>query len=432
MDKATHSNVIIVAYLNDGNGQFTESYYNGAEPGSSWAWFEVADFDGDSRADAAYVGSAGELMVRYGNGDGTFGSVVSFSGLPSLASGLSSGDFNRDGLVDIASVDYSLGQVIVALAQPGRTFSAGATYNTNNWTPFGLAASTDVDGDGNLDIVVAGVPGSVLFGNGDGTFLSGQGLGAGNFGHTLNAADVDGDGRAEITNYSNGQLTVVRNSGGRTFLAPDLYTVDASGTQGAVEFADINRDGNLDIIATSGPGIYYLQGNADGTFQSAVTAITDFGSTGFGRFTIFDANSDGLHDLAIADAAASYPSKFTVAFGDAASPGSGTSGATTLLAHIDLTSVPTALSALDSREQVLSGLTTVLGTIGAYQSRLQSVVRRLQGTSLEYDAARHRIVDADIAEESSKLIALTIRQQVATSLLAQANQIPALALRMLK
>ena len=102
------------------------------------------------------------------------------------------------------------------------------------------------------------------------------------------------------------------------------------------------------------------------------------------------------------------------------------------ISHIDLTTVTTARAALDGRGTLLESLGSVRGTIGAYQSRLQSVVRRLQGTSLEYDAARLHIVDADIAEESSKLIALTIRQQVGTSLLAQANQIPALALTLLK
>jgi flagellin len=88
--------------------------------------------------------------------------------------------------------------------------------------------------------------------------------------------------------------------------------------------------------------------------------------------------------------------------------------------------------ALDSRSQVLDGLTSTLGTIGAYQSRLQSVVRRLQSTSLEYEAARHRIIDADVASETTTLVAQSVRREVASSLLAQANLQGDIVLKLIK
>jgi flagellin len=101
-----------------------------------------------------------------------------------------------------------------------------------------------------------------------------------------------------------------------------------------------------------------------------------------------------------------------------------TSNASTTLptiSDIDLTTVSTARAALEDRSTLLNGLGTVLGTIGAYQSRLQSVVRRLQSTSVEYEAARHRIIDADVASETATLVAQSVRREVASSLLAQAN-----------
>jgi flagellin-like hook-associated protein FlgL len=342
---------------------------------------------------------------------------------------LDSGDFNGDGRDDLVGVNFGLGNVSVMLSQPGRTYSAPASLGPGSGA-FGVTSSADLDGDGNLDLVIgtiaAGAPLGIYYGNGDGTF-AGPNTIAMSVDFSPYATDLNGDGQAEVVLVSGSSLYVFGHSGARTFNAPQVYNLGI-GSITALTFGDVNDDGNVDALVSNGTNIYNLIGNGDGTFESAVTAVSGIGA----RYTIslFEANGDGILDIAMPPApGASY---FAVAFGDAASSTSGSTSSTSLLSHIDLTSVSTALSALDSREQVLSGLTTVLGTIGAYQSRLQSVVRRLQGTSLEYDAARHRIVDADIAEESSKLIALTIRQQAATSLLAQANQIPALALKLLQ
>jgi flagellin len=40
---------------------------------------------------------------------------------------------------------------------------------------------------------------------------------------------------------------------------------------------------------------------------------------------------------------------------------------------------------------------------------------------VEYEAARHRIIDADVASETATLVAQSVRREVASSLLAQAN-----------
>ena len=71
------------------------------------------------------------------------------------------------------------------------------------------------------------------------------------------------------------------------------------------------------------------------------------------------------------------------------------------------------------------------GQIGAFQSRVQVGINNLQSASENYAAAESRIKDADIAAESAQLVRLNILQQAASSILGQANQQPALALKLL-
>jgi flagellin len=108
----------------------------------------------------------------------------------------------------------------------------------------------------------------------------------------------------------------------------------------------------------------------------------------------------------------------------AADPGGGSG--------LSISTVSLARSTLTQLNQVQESLSTSQADLGATQSRLDIQLNTIAARRENYLAAESRIRDADIAEESSKLIALTIRQQVATSLLAQANQIPALAMKLLK
>jgi len=107
----------------------------------------------------------------------------------------------------------------------------------------------------------------------------------------------------------------------------------------------------------------------------------------------------------------------------AADPGGGSG--------LSISTASLARSTLTQLNQVQESLSTSQADLGATQSRLDIQLNTIAARRENYLAAESSIRDADIAEESSKLIALTIRQQVATSLLAQANQLPALALKLI-
>jgi flagellin len=74
---------------------------------------------------------------------------------------------------------------------------------------------------------------------------------------------------------------------------------------------------------------------------------------------------------------------------------------------------------------------SIRGDLGAIQNRFESTIANLQSVSENLSAARGRILDADIAQESAAMTKNNILQQAGVSVLAQANQLPQLALSLL-
>ncbi len=163
-------------------------------------------------------------------------------------------------------------------------------------------------------------------------------------------------------------------------------------------------------------------GNGKGGF----TAPSTF-STGANPFSIAigDFDDDGISDLVTADFNAGA---LTVRLGSVDSTGRRNN----LVQSLDLTSISGAREALTKTTKLLDNISGELGNIGATQSRLAVSSRNLQTRAENYTQARSRIVDADIASEAANLTRTQILQQAATSVLAQANQAPSLALSLLQ
>ncbi len=79
----------------------------------------------------------------------------------------------------------------------------------------------------------------------------------------------------------------------------------------------------------------------------------------------------------------------------------------------------------------LNALNEIRGKLGAGMSRLDTAFRVGSSQALELDSATSRIRDVDVAQSASELLAAEIRQQLATFVLAQANQSPSLVLKLL-
>lgn len=91
-----------------------------------------------------------------------------------------------------------------------------------------------------------------------------------------------------------------------------------------------------------------------------------------------------------------------------------------------------ARRALDITKNAQNRISKLRGDVGAVQSRLLSAGSVNEVTQSNVEAARSSIQDADVAEEASIATALRIRESISVSVLAQANQIPQLALLLLQ
>ncbi len=93
--------------------------------------------------------------------------------------------------------------------------------------------------------------------------------------------------------------------------------------------------------------------------------------------------------------------------------------------------VETALETMDQVDSALDKINNYRATLGAMQNRLQSTSNSLAISVEGLSSANSRIRDTDIAEESAEFVKRNILNSASVSVLAQANQIPAQALRLL-
>lgn len=90
-----------------------------------------------------------------------------------------------------------------------------------------------------------------------------------------------------------------------------------------------------------------------------------------------------------------------------------------------------ARDSLDTLDKAMNKLGKMRADYGAVQSRLNSTVSNLDTQYESLSAANSRIRDADVAHEASEIASSNVLQQAAISVLAQANQSPAQALRLI-
>ena len=260
----------------------------------------AADFNGDGRQDLAIAD--GRVTVLLQEANGSFRTPINVdSGNNPLF--LASGDFNHDGIADLAVTSSNGASLSVLLGKGNGSFETPVKYALPG-TATGLAVA-DVNGDGKPDLVTisnltASVALSVLDGRGDGTFKpaintitdtteSGRGL---------QLADLTGNGTQDVVYIWGSQVSVLLGQGNGSFGPVAHYQVGGSSV--GVVIADFNGDGIPDLVQADSSDYFgsILIGNGNGTFQQQVY----FYNVGVpGGIATADFNGDGKPDLAIYD-----------------------------------------------------------------------------------------------------------------------------------
>ncbi len=91
-----------------------------------------------------------------------------------------------------------------------------------------------------------------------------------------------------------------------------------------------------------------------------------------------------------------------------------------------------SLTSLESIDIALNQVSEYRGNVGSTQNRLESEARVVQNQFENLSTAQSRIMDADVAQESASLTKNNILQQASIAILAQANQMPNIALSLLR
>ncbi len=240
------------------------------------------------------------------------------SAAPLFPSSVAVGDFNRDGKLDlaVASVDslnngqqgYST-NVQVLLGNGDGTFQKAIDYPVGTGPK--SVATADLNGDGNLDLVVTSGPAdnlSVLLGRGDGTFLPTVYYATPQDPILVMVGDFNHDGKPDIATLNQSDETgycdcvaVFLGNGDGTFRPTPVLT-SASLTPLAMGVGEFDSGDNLDVALGEQFGaasqVEILLGNGDGTFTRAdvYPVCCNISSVAVGDF-----NGDHRSDLATAE-----------------------------------------------------------------------------------------------------------------------------------
>jgi Bacterial Ig-like domain (group 3)/FG-GAP-like repeat len=249
-----------------------------------------------------------------GNGTGSFSPATAVALAGGQLNNIVFADFNNDGIIDFAATDSaSNNQTVVYLAQANGTYvGTPLIANPPNYGTCNNSAD-DLNNDGFLEIVSAncGFNDLVIYvNNGDGTFQPGvtYAYGANSpylMGEAITIADVNGDGNKDIisSNFDGGDVTVLLGKGDGTVSLPAVgYSTGGSPHTSAL-VADFNGDGFMDIVVPDDNFSFaYLQGYGDGTFRAAMDFFSPVPDTGRAFSEVIasaDLNGDGYADVVV-------------------------------------------------------------------------------------------------------------------------------------
>lgn len=270
---------------------------------------------------------------------------------------------------------------------------------------------------------------------------------------SINGISINLSGKTTIDEIVNAINTQTGTTKVTAFKNPQTIVVDTAGT-GIVT-------GATNTLTINGIAITLTTGNA-GTVSDFISTVNSFSnqtgvtvSTSSAGIVYTRASGGDISFLessgfnTVGDAVANSSARtfnagltLSVDLGDSLTVGTSATalaiGFATSLSNEDkqvnalnITTASGANDAIQTIDFALNRLNKVRGDIGALQNRFSSTVASLQVAAENLSAARSRIRDADVAKETAELTRTQILVQAGVAVLAQANQLPSVALSLL-
>ncbi|HEU5453140.1 MAG TPA: FG-GAP-like repeat-containing protein [Terriglobales bacterium] len=333
------SNNGIAVYLANADGTLQP----GINIGSGGEMYNVvlADLDRDGSLDIVAANQNDHTVgVFFGDGQGSFHEPVVYVSAAAHDNddpwGLVAADFNTDGAIDIAVRNYDVVAVLVNDGSGRLLDPRNYDLRDSRWD--GRVRAADVNNDGKLDLVSQGYYEiEILLGKGDGTFNPAQTVAWSayedyyfadywdwSFSGDLAIADLNKDGKMDLlatttdvycyycythngsadTSGRSGVLVSLGNGDG-TFAQPVLHSTTMHDElrwttwSNAIAVADMNGDGNLDVVVPNDTygNIALLFGDGTGNFYDPQEYLSSLFVNGL---VVTDMNGDNAPDVLVA------------------------------------------------------------------------------------------------------------------------------------
>lgn len=265
---------IINIYLGDGIGGFSPAIPSPIGLGAVHA--ATGDFNGDGNIDIATANNIdNNIGILLGNGTGGFSkapSIPLISPFPPAIIGayfVSTGDFNKDGLADVALAYRDINSVRIYLGNGKGEFSLDAEYV--GYGRIEVVSIGDFNGDGKADFAALSTDDKAVrirLGDGSGKFpVALSGVVFGENISTVVIADFNGDGKADLVVGGELGIYPCLGDGNGAFTISKI----SNNPSRRLVVADFNGDGKADVANTE---VSIFLGNGNGTFSAPYTIAT--------------------------------------------------------------------------------------------------------------------------------------------------------------